>query len=79
MNNSTRTQQKNLPQLLDDINNVDFPSDPTQIADMGYEFVEMGMYKEAYQFFCYGITIDDTDPDLLNGLGHYPLRTGRAG
>lgn len=69
MNNNTRSQQKTFPQIFDGVNTIDIPNDPQDIADIGYEFIEMGMYREAYQCFCYGIALDDADPDLLNGLG----------
>ncbi len=68
MNKKTRIQPQNHHQLVDD-NTADIPRDPILIADMAYEFVEQGQYREAYEYFCFGISLDDSDPDLLNGLG----------
>jgi tetratricopeptide (TPR) repeat protein len=69
MNKNSLIHQQSLPQRIEDPIIHEMPKDPVLIADMAYEFVEMGQYQEAYEYFCFGISLDDSDPDLLNGLG----------
>ena len=47
------------------------------LIDMGYECVESGEYEEAYELFSMGRSINNTDPDILNGLGITLCEMGR--
>ena len=42
---------------------------PSLLIDTGYEYVEMGDYEKALKLFSIGAMLDNTDPDILNGLG----------
>lgn len=47
------------------------------LIDMGYEYVESGKYEEAYRLFTMGMSVDNSDPDILNGLGITLCELGR--
>lgn len=47
------------------------------LVDIGYEYVESGKYEEAYKLFSMGMSVDNTDPDILNGLGITLCEMGR--
>jgi tetratricopeptide (TPR) repeat protein len=42
---------------------------PSLLIDTGYEYVETGDYEMALKLFSIGAMLDNTDPDILNGLG----------
>ena len=44
-------------------------NNPILLIDIGYEYVEQGDYEQAYKLFSMGMSIDNSDPDILNGLG----------
>ncbi len=43
--------------------------DRYKLIDRGYEYVESGDYHQAYRLFCMGTSLDNTDVEILNGLG----------
>lgn len=51
----------------DDIN--DLKINQNLLIDAAYEFIKDSNYEEALKLFCMGLSSDNTDPDMLNGLG----------
>jgi len=39
------------------------------LIDRGYESIDEGDFNQAFRLFSLGATINDTDPEILNGLG----------
>ncbi len=54
-----------------------FSTDRYSIIDFGYECVDCGEYKKAFQLFSIGVRINGYDPDILNGLGISLCEMGR--
>ncbi|HOW81859.1 MAG TPA: tetratricopeptide repeat protein [Spirochaetota bacterium] len=52
------------PETLSELRN-----NPILLIDIGYEYVEQGEYEQAYELFRMGMSIDNTDLDIVNGLG----------
>jgi len=42
---------------------------PLKLIDRGYEYIDKGEYKKAFNLFKMGAKSDRTDPDILNGMG----------
>ena len=68
MNNNKRLYSLSSATKLDE-ELIELQKNPTKLIDRGYEFVELGLYEEAFQFFSFGLSIDSSDTDILNGLG----------
>ena len=54
-----------------------FEEEHNLLIDRGYEYVEQGNLDKALEIFSWGIHIDDSDPDSLNGLGITLYEMGR--
>lgn len=58
---------ENIPLGVDDLTELNM--DPNLLVDAGYEYVEEGEFEAALKIFSIGLSIDDSDPDILNGIG----------
>ena len=47
------------------------------LAAIGYEYMELGDYKKAFQIFSLVIRLNGNDPDSLNGIGMSLCELGR--
>lgn len=57
---------------------IEFSDNIENLIDFGYEYVELGDYKRAFQLFSIGIRLNGSDPDILNGLGISLCELGRT-
>ncbi|MCX7678295.1 MAG: tetratricopeptide repeat protein [Spirochaetes bacterium] len=51
--------------------------DRYRIIDFGYEYVDIGQYRKAFELFNIGVKLNGYDPDILNGLGITLCEMGR--
>ncbi|HON80052.1 MAG TPA: hypothetical protein PK544_16300 [Spirochaetota bacterium] len=54
-----------------------FSNDRYSLVDFGYDYVDCGEFKKAFQLFSIGIRLNGNDPDILNGLGISLCELGR--
>jgi Tfp pilus assembly protein PilF len=54
-----------------------FKLDKYSLIDFGYDCVDVGEYKKAFQLFSIGMKLNGYDPDILNGLGIALCELGR--
>ena len=47
----------------------EFYKDSYSVVDFGYDYVEIGDYRRAFKLFSIGARFNESDPDILNGLG----------
>jgi len=52
------------PEELSELKN-----NPSLLIDTGYEYLEFGQIREAFNIFSLGVSIDKKNPEALNGLG----------
>ncbi len=69
------TVQKEFPLSGEELREL--RSNPSLLIDTGYEFVEMGQFREAFELFRMGAASNHQDPDILNGLGITLCEMGR--
>jgi len=69
-------QEKDRKEISFDPDNL-FVDNQFDFIDRGYEFLELGKYKEAIELFSLSLADDDTNIDLLNGLGIAFCEIGR--
>ncbi len=68
MKNKIKTiLQKDHTLGVDEIKEIS--NNPFHLIDTGYEYVELGQYEKALTLFNIGLGIDDSDVEILNGLG----------
>ncbi len=48
---------------------IQYRNDPFLLIDQGYEYVENGDYDNAFKLFSLGASLDNSDTEILNGLG----------
>ncbi len=48
---------------------VKLRDNPIKLIDRGYEYINIGEYKKAFNLFKVGAKADRSDPDILNGMG----------
>ena len=48
---------------------VKLRDNPIKLIDRGYEYIDIGEYKKAFNLFKIGARADRSDPDILNGMG----------
>lgn len=76
MNDHKRYSEK-LKQILSKEELLIFKKDTYSLVDFGYEYVDIGEYRKAFQLFNIGMRINGYDPDILNGLGISLCELGR--
>lgn len=54
-----------------------FRKDRYSLIDFGYEYVDIGQYRKAFELFSIGVKLNGTDPDILNGIGISLCELGR--
>ncbi|PKL40035.1 MAG: hypothetical protein CVV44_07405 [Spirochaetae bacterium HGW-Spirochaetae-1] len=69
-----QTLKENMPSLK---NIAQYKNDPFKLIDDGYEFLDLENYQLAFELFSFGAAIDNTDCELLNGLGISLCELGR--
>ncbi len=72
MNENPRNKLKEIPFKERNSERDEFSElgdDQFKLIDRGYEYVESGDYQQAYKLFCMGASLDNTDVEILNGLG----------
>jgi len=55
----------------------EYKKDKSSLIDLGYEYLELGEYKKAFQIFSMDIRLNGSDPDSLNGIGVSLCEMGR--
>ena len=66
-NNQKLLTYKSHPIDFDEI--MEYRDNQPLIIDRAYEYIEEGNYERAYQLFSIGAYLNNSDPDVLNGLG----------
>jgi len=56
------------PEMIQKEQWCEIEKDTSTIAETGFEYIENGEFDKAIKLLSFGLTIDNTDIDLLNGL-----------
>ncbi len=56
------------PEMIQKEQWCEIDNDTSAIAETGFDYIESGEYDKAIKLLSFGLTIDNTDIDLLNGL-----------
>lgn len=67
--NDTSTYKARLKGILSTDELKNFSKDNESIIELGYDCVDSGDFRKAFQLFSIGARIKKIDPDILNGLG----------
>ena len=54
-----------------------FRKDRYSLIDFGYDYVDIGQYRKAFELFSIGVKLNGYDPDILNGIGISLCELGR--
>ncbi len=54
-----------------------FRKDRYSLIDFGYDYVDIGQYRKAFELFNIGVKLNGYDPDILNGIGITLCEMGR--
>lgn len=72
MNDNSRNTLKDIPfkeRISERDEFSELRDDQFKLIDRGYEYVESGDYQQACKLFSMGASLDNTDTEILNGLG----------
>jgi len=58
---------KGIPIGVEDL--AELKKDPSILIDRGYKYIDHLEYESALKIFTIGVSLDDTDSEILNGLG----------
>jgi len=72
-----KTYNERIRKILTSEELREYDRDSYSLIDFGYEYVEMGDFKRAFQLFSLGARVNGSAPDILNGLGISLCQLGR--